>query len=365
MGLYFGNIDKDKLPVGVTNEILSQHKIYGVSFNGASHKGVRLYDAEGMRWSPSNQSAAGTDDFKDLAPFKISKVKATNGTDNMVEFTLGYYKRPNAWTFLISPDYVEGFKPLPMFVRNGKIHDKFRISEYPVGSDFSSKSGQKPKVNTTMDQFRSGLRGRGLRVLDVAGYESVTMLAIVKYADLNSQFCNGFGIASGGSVTTLGDTIKGDDGYQSSISAIGHIRCMGIEDFYGHVWKFTEGVFEYDGRIYINDDIDNITAWPSMDNYTQLGWKDTGFSSCGSNGYIKTLSNNASYQWILYPATVGGNETDPVGDWFSTNHSGQQCFLLGGGYGSGSGAGFLRGSSNNDGLSVSDSDCGALSCETI
>ena len=54
MGLYFGNIDKDKLPVGVTNEILSQHKIYGVSFDGVSHKGVRLYDAEGMRWSPSN-----------------------------------------------------------------------------------------------------------------------------------------------------------------------------------------------------------------------------------------------------------------------------------------------------------------------
>ena len=390
MGLYFGNIDKDKLPVGVTNEILSQHKIYGVSFDGISHKGVRLYDAEGLRWEPSSEAKAGTDDFKGLYPFKIKKcvtqydsttssrkvlayegdsnydslISAKTG-DRMVEFTKGYYKRPNQWTFLVSPDYIEGFKPLPMFEHGGKVLDSFRISEYPIGSGYTSQPGRVPLTNVNIQGFRNGLRPKGQYLLDLAGYETVCMLAIIKYADLNSQYVNGYGCNSGEAVMTLGDSIKGDDGYRTSITANSNIRVMGIEDFYGNMWKLMEGVFEYQGKLYINDDIANIKEWPTINNYTQNGWKQTNatVASGGSGTVFKEFVNASDAQWIFSPKTAGGNSTDPIGDnYWSSNDSTLRMVKLGGWSLDGLSNGLLCWHSYNA-LGRTDVDAGCLSCE--
>ena len=391
MGLYFGNLAKEKLPIGVTNEMLSRHKIYGVSFDGINHKGVRLYDAEGMRWEPSSESKAGTDDFKDLAPFKIKKCVTQQDTsaeygrkvlayegdanysslisaktgDRMVEFSLGYYKRPNNWTFLVSPDYVEGFKPLPMFVHGGKIHDSFRISEFPINSSYTSQPGVKPHTNITIQSWRNILRPRGQYLLDLAGYETVCMLAIIKYADLNSQYVNGYGCNSGNAVMTLGDSIKGDDGYRTSITASSNIRVMGIEDFYGNMWKFMEGVFEYQGKLYINDDIANIKEWPTINNYTQNGWKQTNatVASGGGNTVFKEFVNASDAQWIFSPKTAGGDSTDPIGDnYWSNNDSTLRLVLLGGRAWDGLSDGLFYWASD-DGLGHTNVDYGCLSCE--
>lgn len=74
MGLFVGNLDKGWLPSDVTTAMLSSNKIiYGVSFDGSTHAGVRLYDSVGLRWTPSSEAKAGIDDFKDLAPFNVKK----------------------------------------------------------------------------------------------------------------------------------------------------------------------------------------------------------------------------------------------------------------------------------------------------
>ena len=390
MGLYIGNLDKDKLPIGVTNEMLSQHKIYGVSFDGISHKGVRLYDAEGLRWEPSSEAKAGTDDFKSLYPFKIKKcvtqydsttssrkvlayegdsnydslISAKTG-DRMVEFTKGYYKRPNQWTFLVSPDYIEGFKPLPMFEHGGKVLDSFRISEYPIGSGYTSQPGRVPLTNVNIQGFRDGLRPKGQYLLDLAGYESVTMLAMIKYADLNSQYVNGYGCCSSNRVQTLGDSIQGDDGYRSSITANSNIRVMGIEDFYGNCWKLLDGAFEYAGYVYTNSDLANISAWPTMNNYTQNGWVKTQatVASGGRDTSFKQFANASDAQWIFSPTVAGGDSTDPIGDCFwSNNDSTMRCVVLGGCSWDGLSDGFLYWGSHND-VGYTRVYCGGLACE--
>ena len=58
------NLDLSKF---ITTETLSRHKIYGVSFDGITNKGVRLYDAEGLNWSPSNTTVLGYDDYSRLS----------------------------------------------------------------------------------------------------------------------------------------------------------------------------------------------------------------------------------------------------------------------------------------------------------
>ena len=73
MGLFIGNLDKGWLPSDVTSSMLSSHKIYGVSFDGSTHAGVRLYDSIGLNWTPSSEAKAGIDGFKDLAPFNVKK----------------------------------------------------------------------------------------------------------------------------------------------------------------------------------------------------------------------------------------------------------------------------------------------------
>ena len=74
MGFYIGNISSTwKFPEFITAETLSRHTIYGVSFDGITHKGIRLYDAEGKDWSPSNTTVAGYDDFRSKKPFAYYK----------------------------------------------------------------------------------------------------------------------------------------------------------------------------------------------------------------------------------------------------------------------------------------------------
>ena len=81
----------------------------------------------------------GVDTWKDLALFNVKKcitdydaseagkrkvlayegdtnydsLKTDKTGDRMIEFPLGYYYRPNAWTFIVSPDPIEGFRPSP------------------------------------------------------------------------------------------------------------------------------------------------------------------------------------------------------------------------------------------------------------
>ena len=80
MGFYIGNISSTwKFPEFITAETLSRHTIYGVSFDGITHKGVRLYDAEGLNWSPSSTTDIGIDDFRGRKPFKFKKCLMTPG----------------------------------------------------------------------------------------------------------------------------------------------------------------------------------------------------------------------------------------------------------------------------------------------
>ena len=121
MGLYIGSLNKDKLPVTITNEMLSRHKIYGIKFDGSSSAGVPTYDNIGMRWNPATDASEGIDDYKDVAPFNVKKfvstydasatsrrttpvyegdvnyasLRANADYDCFVELPKGYYYRPS------------------------------------------------------------------------------------------------------------------------------------------------------------------------------------------------------------------------------------------------------------------------------
>ena len=128
------------------------------------------------------------DTWKDLAPFNVKKcitdydesvtykrkilayegkdkydiLKIAKFGDRMVEFPLGYYYRPYPWTFIVSPDPIEGFRPSPACdLGNGNILNGFRLSEFDlceVSSVPRSITGYKPLVNTTAHEINDALK---------------------------------------------------------------------------------------------------------------------------------------------------------------------------------------------------------------
>ena len=365
MGFYIGNISSTwKFPEFITAETLSRHTIYGVSFDGITHKGIRLYDAEGKDWSPSNTTVAGYDDFRSKKPFAFKRClmkpgsggasctinsyyddlgltpaqynqKAVDeGLDRFIEYDVYYYSRPNAWTWLISPDYIDGFYPCPACARGGKILSKWYVSEYSPNDNYRMIDAQYPRVNTSNADFRTALRAKGYRLSDYANYNSVVMLALVKYADLNFQYCLGMGWNGGKDrYISSGDNILGDDGYNGvTRNDNASIKVMGITDLYGNVWKNCDATFEYGGYVYINDDLDSITEWPTMDSWQAMGYKKVGSALVGDGGkYICEVVNDSQFPWMTFPTKLGGDETNPIGDkcWIY-NDSTMRYVILGG-----------------------------------
>jgi hypothetical protein len=160
------------------------------------------------------------------------------------------------------------------------------------------------------------------------------MLALVKYADLNFQYCLGMGWNSGNSrQISSGDGILGDDGYNgANKDSNASIKVMGITDFYGNMWKNCDATFEYDGYVYVNDDLNNITEWPTMSTWQAMGYKKVGSTLVGGSGdYIKEFVNDSQFPWMTFPKAMGGDSTNPVGDSSWTNNdSTMRCVLLGG-----------------------------------
>ena len=331
MGFFIGNISSDWLPDYITNETLSRHTIYGVAFNGATHKGVRLYDAEGKNWSSSNTAKSGIDDFKDLDPFKFKRVllkpNISGGSASIDSYygELGitleqynqkaidegldkpyWYSRPNKWTWLISPDYIDGFYPCPACYRAGKFLSNWYMGEFMPNNNYRILNGQYPKVNTPINDFRTALRSRGYRASDYLNYQSVLMLSLVKYADLDYQSCLGPGWISGNNIQiSAGDTILGDDGYINLSNS--SIKVMGITDFYGNAWKYIDGMFQYDRYIFINDDLDNLIEWPTLDTWNALGYKKSDVRLSNASGFISDISYDSQFPFTTYTTAVNNS----------------------------------------------------------
>ena len=255
--------------------------------------------------------------------------------DRFIEYDCYYYSRPNAWTWLISPDYIDGFYPCPACDRGGKILSKWYMGEYMPNDDYRILDGQLPKFSISNADARTALRAKGYRLSDYANYNSVVMLALVKYADLNFQHCLGMGYNSGNTwYYSHGDNILGDDGYNgANKDANDAIKVMGITDFYGNVWKNCDATFEYNGYIYTNDDLDSITEWPTMSTWQAMGYKKSTLPLVGSgaNNVICKLVNDSQFPWMTFPTKLGGDSTNPIGDncWVN-NDSTVRYVILGG-----------------------------------
>ena len=334
-------------PQVISNEVLSRHNVYGVIFDGIGNQGKPLYNAIDQKWIPATPTNPGVDTWKDLAPFNVKKcitdydlsepskrkvlayegdsnydsLKSTKTGDRMVEFPLGYYYRPDPWTFVVSPDPIEGFQPSPACdLGNGTILNGFRLSEFDlcsVSSVLRSIPGYTPLVNVDAQSLKNKLKAKGQYLETFGAWCWINFLAAIKHSNINSQEVNGMGIHSGNAVRTMTeDNIQGLDGCVG-ITANDNVRTLGLQNFYGHVWNYLHNVIVRSAsKVWVKKDFINADIWPVYSNIIASGWEELAVSlpRTTRGDWISEIAWNSSDPWALYPSKLGGNGVKPIGD---------------------------------------------------
>jgi hypothetical protein len=268
-----------------------------------------------------------------------------DGTDGdvMVEIPKFYYKysyKNGTHSHMINLLPFDGATVHPAFVDNGSEIYKIYIAAYAMDANGRSVSGSYPKVSQTRDGARTTAKsnGSGWGHQDFNTLSAVQLLMLVEFADFNSQEVIGMGRTqlSGGSWAP--GSYHGIAGRSNSIGngtgAINYagdaddaaadaafMSYRGIEDFYGNVWTFVDGINIQDYVPYISNNSAGFA-----DDVFSGDYVSAGITMSASSGYQNTLANSSKG---FFPDTIGAGSSTKIGDYYWQN-SGNRIMLSGG-----------------------------------
>ena len=217
-----------------------------------------------------------------------------------------------------------------------------------TGDKLCSVSGVCPitsgSTNGTIAHFRiwAQNRGGGKAANDAAaaqwsqlygdGLSALQLLYLTEYASFYSQSVLGYGIAKVGDwaaynnynpiAKTGNSNVVGNATGNTATSSITtgaaakdvYLSYRGIENFYGHIWKFTDGFKVNDNIPYLCNNFANFSDAESTDNYTNpLDVNDAAITMHNDNGYQGTLELTGR---AFMPASTGGDATHKITDYY-------------------------------------------------
>ena len=207
-----------------------------------------------------------------------------------------------------------------------------------INDKLSSVSGKLAVTSGTRTSFRTiaANRGTGWRQLDYDLNSAVQLLYLVEYASFYSQNTIGAGIsnvtdwpaynsyypiASSGNSNVIGNATGNTAGSTSALTeSTKYMSYRGIEQWYGHLWKFVDGLNVNSGRPYATNVRANFSDDTTI-NYTDLG-ANMGTTSGDQNTLIQVGRG-------FLPASVGASSSTKITDyyWYA---SGWRVLLVGG-----------------------------------
>ena len=300
-----------------------------------------------------------------VVPMKLAKQVQKGSFDTN---RMGYHLLKARYYISATPK--RGFKTHPLFVVNGHEIDYAYFSAYEgciydvsaseyllndeqsvdytagTGDKLSSISGAKPCSGYDSDNelTRAGCRqlatnrGSGWYQQTIEAVCAIYLLFIIEYGNCNMQDTIGQGVSNitdvfpsncssyTGSTNTLGNntgrasaTVDYTDTEQTDLDKTS-VSYRGIENFYGNLFKWVEGVNVYGdgtnagGQPYICSDM-NFADEKITDNYTPVG-----FTLTHTGGFIKYFGyGKTEYDWVFMVSDVGGDSSVPVGDVYMTS----------------------------------------------
>ena len=320
--------------------------IYGASWDGSSSTSWTRTDDASLFANPVPQMSdgnggwtQGSSPFDDIMPWAGMVVSEDANAGTVVAipkfyFKLGYANEtsPYGLKIQISSQEFEGSQVSPAHMDRGDgagERDVVYVGKYHCADDFKSKTGIMPYGNQTRDTFRNGIHNLGSNIWqwDYATLLTIQMLYLVEYANWNSQDCIGYGCSKLGTFDYTGTT--GNMPYhtgtvQTSRTTYGHTQYRNIEDLWGNVMDWCDGIYFSSANIYA---IKNPANFSDTSNGTLVGTRPT------SSNYISAynISSTNGFTWFMFPSSVsGGSDSTYITDRYSYKSSG--VTLIVGGY---------------------------------
>jgi len=333
---------------------------YGIRGEPANIK--RILNSIGMEVTKNESAAASvtyTSDFDKTKPFQFKEIKDQKG-NVFIQVPKAYIKQENG-SVSVSTKQLDGYKLPKAFIdENGKELDCFYISKYAATNDegiVTSKKGLKHYVNRTIDQFRDLARHEGYRLLNAYRYGYLVELFKIEFATIDSkEILKGVVDRSWDEGQVPSGTCKLEGiqtGYDISTGAFVY---RGIENLFGNVWQFLDGIYADDQGVHIshnNKDYDLfVTSGKNKDKYI--------------SGWVSSMATNENHPGLSLPVGLKDSEKDSYKSylWIEYHKNKRVCFVGGSWYYS-SLAGLFSWFLNDD-LGVADFAIGArLSADTL
>ena len=213
-----------------------------------------------------------------------------------------------------------------------------------TGDKLSSVSGKAAITYLTRDNARviALTRGAGWRQLDYDLVEAIQLLILTEYASFYTQSVIGAGISAvtdwaayndynplalSGNGNSIGNATGNNAGSTSSATeSTKYLKYRGIENLYGHLWKWVDG-FNINGNIPYRTNSGTDFADDTATAYTRM---------VDVNGADVTLHNGDGYpatiqkmKWGFLAASVGADGATKLTDYYYQS-SGWRVALFGG-----------------------------------
>ncbi len=259
----------------------------------------------------------------------------------------------------ISPVPLAGFEPHPAFFKDGAWVDHRYMGAYEgvlydtsgaaytdgsvgqvkdwtatTGDKLSSVSGKLAVSNGTRAQFRTiaANRGTGWRQQDDDLIAAIQLLMLTEYASFYTQSVMGAGITNVAdwaaynnyypiAPSGLGNAIGNATGTNAAaastaaatVAATGYLKYRGIENPYGHLWKFVDGININNNIPYRTNVGANFTDGTAS-NYTRMvDVNGADVTLHNADGYVATIQK---MKWGFLAASVGASGSTKITDYY-------------------------------------------------
>ena len=307
--------------------------VFGVTWDGSSTTALTRTDDSALFADPvpAVGTGAGSSPFDNCLPWS-GMTKVTDGNNTLVKIPKFWVKVTHSpFKVQIADQATDGFQVSPAHRDRGDgvgERDVVYIGRYECNSSYQSRTGQSPKVNTSLSSFRSGIKalGTGYYQADFALQLTLWYLYLVEFANWNGQTKIGRGNVDSGSVINTGgtDSMTYHTGRAAGTDGNVAIQYRNIENWWGNVLEWRDGIIFSGANICTYNNPANFA-----DTYNGTGATVRSNTRATSGGWIKAWGHDSSDNSFIYPNTVGGSDTTYVPDYCSYN-SGVRGLYVGG-----------------------------------
>lgn len=320
--------------------LLEKTKIYGVDNVGGSSTELSRTDAAiGLSYEVGNSEI--TSDFDNCYPWCEMK-EMFDGENVFIRIPKFYTKitknSDGTYKHQISGCRYDGFQTLFIDGKGNEI-DYVLVGKYEGSGSSSriySKSGETVLVGISLDVFRSGCaaNGEGYQQYDFLVDAILKELFMIEFARTDCQsVMKGFS-GSGAANLTTGhtDSVKTPSGsYNTNSEAEGShntsglsaCKYRGIENPWGNVGKWCDGICFNSEKIYISESPTEYSSNKYDAPYTYVG------DRISADGYVTEIAPFAKAPLICYVKNVGGKNSTYYADYYT--HSESETVLVCGG----------------------------------